>query len=717
MSAPEAVHDVVVVGAGVVGCAIARALAPYELDVVVLEREADLCEGTSKANTAVLHTGFDCVPGSLESQLVATGGADCAPMRCAAASPSRPWARSSSPGTKSSSMSCPASWPRPRPTATWAARSSAPTRSTQPSPPWALVRSAASPCPTRRSSIPGACHWPSPWRQRPPGSSSGSGPHSSRSAEGGTYELETSLGTVRSRWLINAAGLSSAEVDGLCAHHDFRIVPRRGELLVFDKLARGLVTSVILPVPTARTKGMLVSPTVFGNLLVGPTADDIEDPTATATTTGGIDRLVAGARRLVPALADEEVTASYAGIRAATEHSDYQIRAHPGEASICVGGIRSTGLTAAPAIARHVLGLLEAEGLVLEGAPRAARRAEPGAARRGPAAALPRRRPHRAGPGLRRDRLPLRARHPRRAARRDHRSAPGQGPRRAPPPDQGDERALPGLLLRGGDPRGAGLADGSRPRAADGARAVSGAVEEVDVAIVGGGPAGLSAALELRRRGIGRVLVLEREAVAGGVPRHCAHQGFGLRDRHRPQSGPRYAASLVEAARRAGVDLRTSTTVTSLEPGRLSLSSPSGLGVVEATALLLATGARERPRAARLIPGDRPAGVLTTGQLQQLAAAGLPVGRRALVVGAELVSFSAVLSLRHAGVEVVGMLSEHPVHQAPRGAATAARLGFGVMLRTSTRLVEIRGRSRVREVVVEHLGTGRRELWPATPWC
>jgi thioredoxin reductase len=238
---------------------------------------------------------------------------------------------------------------------------------------------------------------------------------------------------------------------------------------------------------------------------------------------------------------------------------------------------------------------------------------------------------------------------------------------------------------------------------------VSRGVEEVDVAIVGGGPAGLSAALELRRRGIGRVLVLEREAEAGGVPRLCAHQGFGLRDRRRLQSGPRYASSLVEAARRAGISLRTSTTVTSLAPGCLELSSPSGLGQLGASAVLLATGARERPRAARLIPGDRPAGVLTTGQLQQLVAAGLPVGRRALVVGAELVSYSAVLSLRHGGVEVVGMLSEHPVHQAPRGTAAAVRLGFGISLRCSSRLVEIRGRSRVSELIIEHLASGRRE--------
>ena len=139
------------------------------------------------------------------------------------------------------------------------------------------------------------------------------------------------------------------------------------------------------------------------------------------------------------------------------------------------------------------------------------------------------------------------------------------------------------------------------------------------VVVVGAGPAGLAAAIELRRRGAGDVLVLEREAAAGGIPRHAKHQGFGLRDLRRPLSGPAYARRYAELAARAGAELRTETMVTGWSPeGPLELTGPGGRETIEADAVILASGCRERPRSARLVPGSRPEGVMTTGTLQQL---------------------------------------------------------------------------------------------------
>lgn len=234
------------------------------------------------------------------------------------------------------------------------------------------------------------------------------------------------------------------------------------------------------------------------------------------------------------------------------------------------------------------------------------------------------------------------------------------------------------------------------------------------VAIVGGGPAGLAAAVELRRRGVGQVVVIEREAQAGGIPRHARHQGFGLRDLRRPLSGPAYARRYVELARAAGVDVLTETMATGWAnrahggSGALELTSPRGRSTLEPAAVVLATGCRERPRSARLVPGSRPAGVMTTGMLQQLVYLhGRPVGRHAVIVGAEHVSFSAILTLAHGGARALALTTELPRHQTLGAFRLGARARYGVPVWTRTRLSEIRGRERVEEVELTDLSSGR----------
>ncbi|MET7397076.1 FAD-dependent oxidoreductase [Dactylosporangium sp. NPDC005572] len=232
----------------------------------------------------------------------------------------------------------------------------------------------------------------------------------------------------------------------------------------------------------------------------------------------------------------------------------------------------------------------------------------------------------------------------------------------------------------------------------------------VRVAVVGGGPAGLAAAAALAPRVDGPVLVLEREAATGGIPRHSDHLGYGMRDLHRFVSGPEYGRRLTARAAAAGATLETEAMVTGWAGDRtLEITSPRGRRTVTADAVVLATGARERPRAARLIPGDRPDGVLTTGQLQQLVHLHhRTVGTRAVVVGAELVSWSAVLTLRAAGCRTVLMTSEFPRPEAYAAFHLPGRLALRVPVRTRTRVVAIHGRDRVTAVDVEDLRTGRR---------
>lgn len=216
------------------------------------------------------------------------------------------------------------------------------------------------------------------------------------------------------------------------------------------------------------------------------------------------------------------------------------------------------------------------------------------------------------------------------------------------------------------------------------------------VVVVGAGPSGLAAAAALRHAGVGVVTVLEREQTPGGIPRHTDHLGFGVRDLHRVLRGPAYAARLAAAAVASGADVRCGTTVVSVDGTHVSLADGTRL---DADAVVLATGIRERPRSARLVPGDRPGGVLTTGALQQLTALHhREVGSRAVIVGAEHVSFSAIWSLRHGGCRTVAMVTPLPRHQtyAPLRWLTAGLRR--VPVQTGRTVVEIVGRPRVRAV-------------------
>ncbi|MFE0698858.1 FAD-dependent oxidoreductase [Streptomyces sp. NPDC058872] len=224
----------------------------------------------------------------------------------------------------------------------------------------------------------------------------------------------------------------------------------------------------------------------------------------------------------------------------------------------------------------------------------------------------------------------------------------------------------------------------------------------VDVLVVGAGPAGLAAAARLADTGAGHVEVLEREAVAGGTPRHCLRTGFGADASGRALDGPAYARRAVRAALRAGAVVRTGTSVTGWAgPLALDVTSPSGLERIRARAVVLATGARERPRSARLVPGTRPAGVLTSGELQRTVLRfdrrDGSVGRRAVVVGGGPGARGAVRTLRGAGLEVAAVVTELSV-PAP-GLRTVPVLA-------GTVVTELLGRERLTGVAVR--GADRR---------
>jgi glycerol-3-phosphate dehydrogenase len=359
-------YDFAVIGGGVVGCAVARHLAGFDATVALIEARGDVGDGTSKANTAILHTGFDAVPGSLESTMVARGYHLLAEYARVVGIPvestgavlvawtqeeldSLPTLRGKA--VKNGYLAC---------------------EIVDTDAVYAMVP-ALGPGVLGGLTVPGEsiiCPWTTTLAYATEARARGAqllmGTRvTAVSVEGDSTFLRTTNGDVHARWVVNAAGLGGDVIDRLYGYDRFTVVPRRGELLVFDKLTRPMVNSIVLPVPSSKGKGVLVSPTIYGNVMLGPTSEDLDDRTDTSTSQEGLEFLQAKGRVLMPSLLDEEVTAGYAGLRAATEHADYVVDVDPDQRYVLLGGIRSTGLTASMSMAEHVAALLGEAGVTL----------------------------------------------------------------------------------------------------------------------------------------------------------------------------------------------------------------------------------------------------------------------------------------------------------------------------------------------------------------
>jgi glycerol-3-phosphate dehydrogenase len=359
-------YDIAIIGGGVVGCAVARELAGYDLSVALIEARGDVGDATSKANTAILHTGFDAVPGSLESTMVARGYELLSVYAEATGIPVE------------HTGALLVAWDSDQ-------------LAVLPKLQEKAVKNGYAKCEIVGSDEvyrrvpdlgPGAlggltvpdesiiCPWTTPLAFATEAKARGVEFYldcrvESVEAGANTTVLRTSSGDITTRWVINAAGLGGDVIDRMLGFDRFTIVPRRGELFVFDKLTRPMANTIVLPVPTDKGKGVLISPTIFGNVMLGPTSENLVDRTDTSTSEDGFAFLLEKGSTLMPALIGEEVTASYAGLRASTEHIDYVVDIDAKQRYLLLGGIRSTGLTASMALAEHSRELLAEAGLRL----------------------------------------------------------------------------------------------------------------------------------------------------------------------------------------------------------------------------------------------------------------------------------------------------------------------------------------------------------------
>jgi glycerol-3-phosphate dehydrogenase len=353
------VCDIAVIGAGVVGCAVARRFALEGARVVIIERGADILSGASKANSAILHTGFDAPPGSLELELVRAGREEYLAIRESL----------NLPVLRTGALVC--AWSEAERDRLEAIEAEGRANGVSA---LRLItgKDARRGMPELAPGLLAALEvdgeyvidpWSAPLAYLTQAVALGTRFLPRTEVLGGRFDgrcwhLDTNSGAIEAGTVVNAAGLFGDVVDArLGFTPEFTIKPRKGQFVVFDKAAARLVPRIVLPVPTEITKGVVVCPTAFGNVLVGPTAEEQEDRERATVESDTLAALIRRAVEIVPALDGMPVTAVYAGLRPASEQKNYRIISRPEAHAITLGGIRSTGLSSALGLAAHAVKL------------------------------------------------------------------------------------------------------------------------------------------------------------------------------------------------------------------------------------------------------------------------------------------------------------------------------------------------------------------------
>ena len=680
-------EDVIVIGAGVVGSSVARELSRYKLNLTVLEAGSDVAEGASKANSAIVHAGFDAKPGTNKAKFNVLGNRMfedvCRELRV--------------PFRRNGSLVLAFGAEEEKSLAELqekAAQNGVPVeiigrdelRRREPN--VSPEATAALWAPTGGI----CCPYELTFRMA-----------ENAAANGVTFVFDKRVSSFRfqvsgfkfqwwnvscedgseyeARAVVNCAGIHSDELNNLVSKTKYAIAARRGEYLMLDKDEGGTFAATMFQVPSKMGKGILVSPTVDGTVIVGPTAEDIPDKEDKATTYAGLEKVKEGARRTYPGLPLDKVITEFSGLRAhETTAGDFIL----GEAPDAPGffnavGVESPGLTSAPAI-----GVWMAEQVA----------AKLGASKKNPmliskdVSWWPKTRemaPEALAELVERDpsfgrvicrcegvtegeiRAAIRARVGARTldgVKRRTRSGMGrcQGGFCTP-------RLIEILGAELGLPPEAFLK--SRKTAPKALRQTSQTSQTFqtsqtyDVVVVGAGPAGLAAACAAKDEGAENVLVLERDDAPGGILQQCIHNGFGLHRFSEELTGPEYAQRYVDMANERDIPIVCGTMVLDVgirDQGLgirdvVAMSPRGGLKVYKTKAVVLAMGCRERPRGALMTPGTRPAGVYTAGTVQRLVNMdGIMPGKRVVILGSGDIGLIMARRLTFSGAKVLACI-------------------------------------------------------------
>lgn len=353
-------YDIVIIGAGVSGCAVAKELSKYQLQICVIEKETDICEGTSKANSGIVNAGFDPEPGKLCAKLNARG-AEMLPQ--IAADLDIPYKRNGTMVVCSNPEDLPmlkVLYDRGNTNGVRGLRILSREETFQMEPNLADGVCGALLAPTGGIICPFTLTLAFAEVAAVNGVEFRLGEAVTdikKSAEG--YRLTTSLGQLETKYVINAAGVYADIFHNMVSQNKIHIVPRKGEYCLMDKIPKDYLRHTIFPVPSAMGKGVIVSPTVHGNMLIGPTAVDVQDREDTATTAEGLARVIKMSALSVKNIPYNTIITSFAGLRAHEDGDDFIIEEVPdAKGFIDVAGIKSPGLASSPMVALYVRDIL-----------------------------------------------------------------------------------------------------------------------------------------------------------------------------------------------------------------------------------------------------------------------------------------------------------------------------------------------------------------------
>ncbi len=358
-------YDVTVIGCGVVGASIAYELSKYQLSVAVVEKENDVACGTTKANSAIVHAGYDPVPGTKMARLNVQGSQMMEEL-CRRLSVDYKRVGSLVIAFDEADMDTIRELYR---------------RGTENGVEGLQILNRQQTLEIERNLSPdviGALYAPTAAIVNPWGLAialaqtavrNGAKLHlncavASICNQGDFYQIETSGGTFASRYIVNAAGAYADVINDMAAKPFFKILPVKGEYYLLDKNQGDVVSHTVFQPPKKDGKGILISPTVHGNLIVGPTADPAENPEDVAVTAQGLEKIVAIATRSSTKVNFRESIRNFTGVRATTAQDDFIIEASPDAPRfVNAAAIKSPGLSAAPAIGIEIRSILEGIGL------------------------------------------------------------------------------------------------------------------------------------------------------------------------------------------------------------------------------------------------------------------------------------------------------------------------------------------------------------------